>query len=108
MIGPVLPVKICKEWEERHNSISPNLYEAINNLIAKKWNGERSIVYIFEIANDLYNSCGQNIDKIYWIQIFHIYKAVGWEIIYNIIYCTREDGKCAPTSESHFVFYLRT
>lgn len=82
MSGPVSPKDIASV---QSSTIPEFVFEAINELIALKWDGSAAVVPVHEIAT---RACSKaqierNAFDPLWVNIGAAYGAAGWSVVYD-------------------------
>lgn len=84
MAGPVSPKEITKL---KKTSIPEPVFEVINKLIAKYWNGFSATIkqkdIVWALINTIQGSTSDSIRENGWLNFEDCYRAEGWQIEYD-------------------------
>jgi hypothetical protein len=108
MVKPIKPEEIL---EKKLEAIPAEMIQAVNELVALKWNGSSSTIRQDELLEKYFQISGQesnrsNREKVFdnhYLEFEQIYNQNGWEVEYN-----KPDYKASNNDfEPYFVFKIK-
>lgn len=88
IIKPIRPEEII---EKKINSIPDAMFQAVNELLARNWNGSESVIRKDDLLNRYFEITGKTNDrpthdeiyKFRWLDFEDAYREVGWVVNYE-------------------------
>lgn len=83
MIKPISPFEIV---ELKKANLPDGVIQAINNVIARNFDGQRSYFLQKEVAKEICEAMGVSKDTVFankWLDFEPIYEAEGWHVYYD-------------------------